>query len=131
MKAMKKIIAIILLSLIGYISVQIGFFYIGQVRSLPSSYQIRKKMADYTNKQKILIYSSSNKIIYDSHKNILNPNDFTKIPKYIKQAFISVEDLEFNNHLGFNFFAILRAFLTNFYHQNIVEGGEYSYATTC
>lgn len=46
-----------------------------------------------------------------------------RVPKYLKDGFICIEDRQFYKHWGVNIFALLRSILKNIIHMRIVGGG--------
>ena len=69
------------------------------------------------------IYSDSDELISEFYveKRILVP--LVRIPPYLKNATIAVEDANFFKHGGLDFSGLLRAFLINLKARKVIEGG--------
>jgi penicillin-binding protein 1A len=96
------------------------FAYLYKLNSeLPSIDELK----DFKYKQPTIVYDSQNRIIAElgSERRYIVPMD--KIPKYLQEAVVSVEDSRFYQHGGVDFIGILRAFITNIKAGRVVEGG--------
>jgi len=74
----------------------------------------------------VKIYDSENQLLFEAYNTKTGRQSFIKfekIPKNIKNAFISIEDKRFYEHSGVDFSAILRAIWQNISAGEIVSGG--------
>jgi len=90
------------------------------VRLIPKLENPREARVDQTTK----IYAADKKLITNLHaeqNRIVVPLE--KIPKYVQQAIIAIEDKRFYQHHGVDLEAIARALVENLTRGRIVEGG--------
>ncbi len=69
--------------------------------------------------QSFYLYNNSNELIFNDNKNWIELKD---ISKYLIEATIDIEDKNFYNHLGFDYFRIIRAILNNIKNKSLSEG---------
>src|SRR3989344_140430 len=63
-------------------------------------------------------------LLYDVHGEVNRTYiPFDEIPRHLKNAAISIEDTNFYQHSGVNFFAVIRAFFVNLRYGSIKQGG--------
>ena len=79
---------------------------------------------------KNLLLSASTKIqIYDNSGSLIESDglskvvNFEKLPSFVKNAFISIEDKQFYSHKGLNYKRIAKSFLNNLKSGYLKEGG--------
>lgn len=101
--------------------VALGIFIIITLRDLPSlelleNRQITESTKIYDRTGTKLLYE-----IYEEERRTLVP--FEKIPTYVKQATIAIEDGDFYNHSAIDFRGLMRALWTNLKSASVVQGG--------
>jgi penicillin-binding protein 1A len=109
--------------LIGLIILSILFlaagFYIFLMNEIPSVVALK----DLTNKPVSTIYGINDDPVYS----VVPDNKIfvsqTKIPKYVREAFLAAEDAEFFSHSGVDIRSIARAFTANIMSGRFVQGG--------
>ncbi|HHM02379.1 MAG TPA: PBP1A family penicillin-binding protein [Caldithrix abyssi] len=69
------------------------------------------------------VYSSDGELIHSFFTANRTYTPFEKIPPYVIQALISMEDRDFYDHWGVNLLGIVRALLVDIRHMAIVQGG--------
>ena len=75
-------------------------------------------------RKNITIYDHASSVIYESNfKKNLSWTPIEKIPDFIQDAFVTVEDKRFYYHPGFDPIRIGKALITNLAHGDIVQGG--------
>ena len=91
------------------------FYFLWKYSSELPSYE---KITNYSPSLSSRIYSSDGLLLksYFIEERIFIPID--RIPKKIKEAFISAEDKKFYHHRGIDLIAIFRAFVTNILSYN-------------
>ncbi len=100
------------------IGIIVGAFY-GLKKDLPSpaalfSYQppIATKVMDY-----------EGNLVYEFFSERRDPVPLDKIPKYLSESFVAVEDKRFYNHWGLDLVRIGGAAIANLTHGRVVQGG--------
>ncbi len=101
----------VILLIIGYL------FYI--YSTLPDL----KKIENFRPLQVTTVYDYKGRILTQFYKQKRKYVPIDKIPDYVKNAFIAVEDKSFYSNIGIDFGAIFRAFITDIKAGRIVEGG--------
>lgn len=119
---MRKFLKYVILFIIfiGIIVAVVGSIYLYQLNSeLPSIHDLK----DYKYKEPTIIYDAKGRIIAElgAERRYIVPSE--KVPDYLKQAVVSVEDSRFYNHGGVDIIGIARAFVTNVKAGRVVEGG--------
>lgn len=77
----------------------------------------------------LLISASSQIVFYNNENEIISKNlsnkivDYEKLPEYVKNAFISIEDKQFYKHKGINYKRIIKSMLNNIKSGYFKEGG--------
>ena len=106
------------LILVSVVLLAVGF-YIFLTTEIPSV----KALKDITNKPASTIYGIHGEVAYIivPDNKIFVPN--SKIPKYVRDAFLAAEDAEFFKHSGVDLKGILRAVIENVIHGRMVQGG--------
>jgi penicillin-binding protein 1A len=94
-------------------------FYIFLVTEIPSV----KALKDLTNKPVSTIYGMHDDVAYIivPDNKVFVPN--SKIPKYVREAFLAAEDADFYKHKGVDLRSIVRAMMANAVHGRVVQGG--------
>jgi len=103
------------------------FFFLGS--GLSAYYFLSKDLPDvrqlktYTPSLITKIYSDNDEVIKEFfiEKRILVPLE--RIPSFLKQATLAVEDARFYQHIGIDIYGILRALISNIKAGEVVEGG--------
>ncbi len=109
------LVFIVLSSLIGILG---GFIY-WTVSDLPKI----NLLEEYTPIESSQVFSSDGKLIAELYLERRTYIPHYQIPDYVKQAFISVEDIRFYHHPGVDFIGIIRALWHDIKAVRIVEGG--------
>lgn len=119
MKKFFKISLITFLSFLGVILIVFAFFLNNAIKS-----------ANTVTFDKDLLISASSKIeMFDNNGNVLKANkanmvvDIEKLPKYVKDAFISIEDKKFYSHKGLNYKRMVASLINNIKSGYVKEGG--------
>jgi penicillin-binding protein 1A len=112
----KIIIGLILFS--TFMGILGGFVY-WTISDLPKI----KSLEEYTPIESSRVYSSDGKIIAELYIERRTFIPHYQIPDYVKNAFISVEDIRFYNHPGVDLIGISRALWHDIKAGGIVEGG--------
>ncbi|MFB6212473.1 MAG: transglycosylase domain-containing protein [Candidatus Magasanikbacteria bacterium] len=118
----KKITLTIIFSLLVSLTVIGGLFYLFNItKNLPpvnnfSSLKVSEATKIYDRTGDTLLYK-----VFGKQKRTVVP--FDKIPEYLKQATIAVEDEGFYHQPAFDWRGILRALITNIKQGRIVQGG--------
>ncbi|MEW6527549.1 MAG: PBP1A family penicillin-binding protein [Spirochaetota bacterium] len=105
------IIGIIAGAIIAFIVILVIDFY--KVRAL----------AHYTPYQTTKIYDKNNVLVAEFFREKREVVPLKKIPPYVMQAFIAMEDNEFYEHFGINPKGIVRAFFVNLVSGRVKQGG--------
>ncbi len=105
------IIGIIAGAIIAFIVILVIDFY--KVRAL----------AHYTPYQTTKIYDKNNVLVAEFFREKREVVPLKKIPPYVVQAFIAMEDNEFYEHFGINPKGIVRAFFVNLVSGRVKQGG--------
>ncbi len=117
---MKRRIHFYLISLVilSLVLLALGF-YVFIMTEIPSV----KALKDVTNKPVSTIYGINDEVVYVvvPDNKIFVPQ--SKIPKYVREAFLAAEDAEFFRHKGVDVRSIVRAFVVNLIHGRFVQGG--------
>ncbi len=106
------------------------FFRAGYIRTVIDLYQEAQEVgeastaADFQRDQSGEVYDGYGNVIalLRNERNIIYLHA-EKIPKTVKEAFVSIEDKRFYKHHGFDFFAILRAAKSFISKNSITQGG--------
>jgi penicillin-binding protein 1A len=85
-------------------------------------YKVRA-LAHYTPYQTTKIYDKNNVLVAEFFKEKREVVPLKKIPPYVMQAFIAMEDNEFYEHFGINPKGIVRAFFVNLVSGRVKQGG--------
>lgn len=109
-------------TLSSFLSTCFFFAVIAFVVIITSVWQISQELPEYRQLEKYepavttRLYAGDGQVMmeYAAEKRLFVPED--KIPKLVKQAFISAEDKTFYHHFGVDFVGIARAVLTNIKH---------------
>jgi penicillin-binding protein 1A len=80
-------------------------------------------LEDYTPLQSSKVYSASNTLIGEFYLERRTFIPYYRIPKYVKDAFIAIEDERFYKHHGIDIIAIARAIYRDIKARRIVQGG--------
>ncbi|MEK7162947.1 MAG: transglycosylase domain-containing protein [Patescibacteria group bacterium] len=103
----------------------LAFFILMMVAKIAKELPSPEQFADRRINQSTKIYDRTGEILlYEIHgeeKRTIIP--FEKIPDFVKQATISVEDREFYSHAAFDWRAIVRALFVNIIKGQITQGG--------
>lgn len=117
-----KIIIISVLSVIGLGIFSVGAFVVyvySLSRELPSVTEIN----GFKYSEPMVVYDAEGKVIAELGPERRYPVPMNRIPKYMGQAVVSVEDSRFYEHSGVDFWGIARAFFVNLKAGRVVEGG--------
>lgn len=118
-KTSKKKIALIIAIVFSVISgILIGIFY-WMVADLPNIMDLE----EYAPIESSKVYSSDGKLIAEFYIERRTFIPYYRLPRHVKQAFISIEDVRFYNHPGIDIVGIMRAFYKDIKAQSIVQGG--------
>ena len=103
-------ITFIFIGILSVISIVSLFYLLWKFSPELPSYE---KIINYQPNLSSRVYSSDGLLLksFFIEERIFIPEN--RIPKQIKEAFISAEDKNFYNHIGIDIFAIFRAFITN------------------
>ena len=109
--------------LIVLLMLSIVFFSGGYTLYILNDIPSVKALKDLKNKPVSTIYGINNQVAY-----LIVPDNrifvsYSKIPKYVKQAFLAAEDADFFKHGPLDFTSILRAFLKNIIYGRFAQGG--------
>ncbi|MEG0526551.1 MAG: transglycosylase domain-containing protein [Longicatena sp.] len=75
-------------------------------------------------RKNITIYDTNGNVMYESNfKKDMQWTPISKIPQFVQNAFVSVEDKRFEYHAGIDPIRISKALLTNISHGDILQGG--------
>lgn len=75
-------------------------------------------------RKNITIYDTNGNVMYESNfKKDMQWTPISNIPKFVQNAFVSVEDKRFEYHAGIDPIRISKALLTNISHGDILQGG--------
>ncbi len=85
-------------------------------------YKVRA-LAHYTPYQTTKIYDKNNVLVAEFFREKREVVPLKKIPPYVVQAFIAMEDSEFYEHFGINPKGIVRAFFVNLVSGRVKQGG--------
>lgn len=111
MKVMKRIVFI-------------TFFIILTLIGLMYSYAYLDRLSLDEQRKNITIYDTNGKIMYESNfKKNMQWTSIDKIPQFLQDAFVSVEDKRFEYHAGIDPIRITKAIATNIAHGSIMQGG--------
>ncbi|MCX7857177.1 MAG: PBP1A family penicillin-binding protein [Deltaproteobacteria bacterium] len=96
-----------------------GGYVIYILKDIPSIYALKH----LENKPVSVIYGLNNEVAY-----LIVPDnriyvEYTKIPKYVRDAFLAAEDADFFKHKGIEPESIIRAIIKNLIHGKLVQGG--------
>ncbi len=107
-----------ILILLSVVLLALGL-YIFLITEIPSV----KALKDLTNKPVSTIYGIHEEVAYIvvPDNKIFVPN--SKIPKYVREAFLAAEDADFYKHRGVDLHSVLRAVIANAIHGRVVQGG--------
>lgn len=117
-----KIVKILALALFTVFLIS-GFSLLVYLYTLSSELPSIKELKKYTYKVPTMVYDRNNEVIAELGSQRRYPVSLDKIPVYLRQAVVAVEDSRFYDHGGVDFIGILRAFFTNIKAGRVVEGG--------
>ncbi len=102
-----------------------GIFVFYQVLQIAKSLPDPQNQVNWQLKESTKIYDRTGQtLLYEINnqgKRTVVPPD--QIPNYLKEATISIEDKEFYSHSALDWFALIRAALTNVVRGDLVQGG--------
>lgn len=117
-----KIIIITALSLLGvgiFSAAGLTVYIYFLSKELPSV----EEVSSFRYNEPTVVYDATGKVIAELGPERRYPVPMDKIPKYIGQAVVAVEDSRFYEHKGVDFLGIARAFFVNLKAGRVVEGG--------
>lgn len=118
-KTSKKKIALITAVVFSVISgILIGIFY-WMLADLPNIMDLE----EYAPIESSKVYSSDGKLIAEFYIERRTFIPYYRLPRHVKQAFISIEDVRFYSHPGIDIKGIMRAFYKDIKARSIVQGG--------
>ena len=117
----KKVISIILISILSLIIIALGIVFIYVSNAIKP---VRNMDVSLTNKEQNYseIYDVNGEPLSYTENLKNNYIKLDKIPENTKQAFLSIEDKEFYNHKGLNYKRIAKATLNNLKSHSLGEG---------
>ncbi len=117
-----KSIQVILISSLLLSAIPGGLIYGYIVEEVAAKKQL-SLLTNYRPSTPTRLYDRNGKVFAElfKHKQELIP--YSKIPPHVVQAFLAVEDDNFFNHMGIDFFGIFRAAVKNLIAMRIVQGG--------
>lgn len=97
----------------------VAAFYVLIITEIPSVVALK----NLTNKPVSTIYGINNEVVY-----VVVPDNrvfipYSKIPKYVRDAFLAAEDADFFKHKGVDMRSIARALFANIVSGRVVQGG--------
>lgn len=95
-----------------------GFFY-SSLSDLPAI----KSLEQYQPAESSLIYSADGKLLAEFYIERRTFIPHYTIPKYVKQAFIAIEDIRFYEHPGVDVIGIMRALVHDIKTRSMAQGG--------
>ncbi|MEG2507204.1 MAG: transglycosylase domain-containing protein [Longicatena sp.] len=88
------------------------------------SYSFIHRLSLDEQRKNITIYDVNGSVMYESNfKKSMQWTSINKIPKFIQEAFVSVEDKRFFYHAGFDPIRISKALSTNIINGEVLQGG--------
>lgn len=121
-KKAKKILYIFigLVFFLGCVGLIVVGLYLRSIqKSLPSPDQLVERVSDESTQ----IFDRDGKLLYTVYKD--QNREFVpidRIPEHTKWALLAAEDIEFYQHKGLDYLGIIKAFIQNFTHGEIVRG---------
>ncbi|MEW6409207.1 MAG: PBP1A family penicillin-binding protein [Nitrospirota bacterium] len=100
------------------IGIMFGVLYT-QLSDLPNI----RMLEEYRPFESSKLYSDDGRLVAEFYIERRTVIPLSKIPKYVKDAIIAVEDSRFYSHSGIDLFGIIRAILVDIRERRIVEGG--------
>lgn len=117
-----KIIIITILSIFGvgiFSAAGLTVYIYFLSKELPSV----EEVSSFKYNEPTVVYDATGKVIAELGPERRYPVPMARIPKYIGQAVVAVEDSRFYEHKGVDFLGIARAFFVNLKAGRVVEGG--------
>lgn len=114
----KKIALIAAIAFSAICGIVIGVFY-WMLADLPKIMDLE----EYAPIESSKVYSSDGKLIAEFYIERRTFVPYYKLPRHVKQAFISIEDVRFYSHPGVDIIGIMRAFYKDIKVKSIVQGG--------
>ncbi|MDH4262558.1 MAG: PBP1A family penicillin-binding protein [Spirochaetia bacterium] len=101
----------------------IGGIFLGYiVHAIDSSHEL-KKLTAFSPNLPTRVYDVNGEVVTELFQYQRKLVKLTDIPAPVIGAFLAVEDTNFYNHIGIDFWGIVRAMITNIRHLGVVQGG--------
>ena len=122
MSKLVKILLAVFLSIFGLGVLSVGCFAI-YVYKLSSELPSVEEMAAFKYSEPMIVYDATGAVIAELGPERRYPISIERMPVYMGQAVVAVEDSRFYEHSGIDLLGIARAFITNVKAGRVVEGG--------
>ena len=117
-RLLEAIAALMVLAIVG-LALGAGLFYVLVLRDLPDI----RSLADYSPNLITRVYAADGSVIASFFKEQREIVEIERIPTFVVQAFIAVEDDNFYEHEGLDYPGIVRAAWANLQAGGIKQGG--------